>query len=230
MKIAICISGQMRTYKKCCDQMLTRFKEFNPDIFIYTWRQNGKSARGGEENNEDITYDELNRLYKPKGVVIEEYKNSYLYELEGVTYPESIKKKSVETKSVTSIPMFYTMYKCNNLRKKYNKNYDIVIRIRPDLILPSDINYRTIFNMIIENGENVFITDQFNHFQFSDRLFISNPEHNDYYCSIFSKLNGYWEFPIRNNVMLVGERLMKFHMDQYNKKLNVHKLETQILR
>jgi hypothetical protein len=120
-KIAICISGQFRNIY----DMLINHKcllYLNPDIFICA------DDNLNEEEKRLIT-----NFYNPKKIIWDQEKITKIK-----NYPENM------------IYMLKRIYLCDKLRQEYEKNfnfeYDIVIRLRPDLVLQEYIPENIINN------------------------------------------------------------------------------------
>jgi len=169
MKIAICLSGQPRTWKKCFDSwnvMLNRIKqEYNAEIdfFSHIWDYNtpphGILMKSDEVKNVNGDY------LTVKGVKItEEEKNDFLNTIKPKLFlfeNEDINKSKPmecweENKKYSHIygqsmldwagGQFYSIMKSTFLKRKYeleNKfRYDICIRMRCDLFFDEQqINY-----------------------------------------------------------------------------------------
>ena len=134
-KIAFCISGQLRTWKKCYQ---TWFDLFQPhghiDVFFHLWDYNTDAAGGGEWTDLGTMLDfpipeqeklELIRTLNPK---------SYMFEP---------KRDVINRGTVTNIisdyahSQFYGLSRVANLKRQYeianNFDYDVVVRLRTDL-------------------------------------------------------------------------------------------------
>lgn len=221
MKIALCLSGQMRTYKMCYNNLKKHILEpFNPDVFIHTWSKTGIVTKvkllSIFQGNQQVTEKELQKMYSPKNMVIEDFHNSYLEEIEGVRYPE-ILTKYVPPPGRASLPMYYKIKKCNDLKcEEENKNnfkYDLVIRLRPDLNILEPLPGEVLDNSHILWHSGKYIDTGF---MLSDRFAVSNSQNMDYYSSVFDKLNEYWQDPLGNDgwkTYRIAERLIKQHMD-----------------
>ena len=114
MKIAICLSGHFRSYERCFETLNnTILKNYNPDIFIFTWDNLGFDGVRGDYNLGNINkhLDKINKLYNPKTICIEPMKkwNTHKYNKigSGLRNPEIL------------FGMFYGIYKSNELRKNY---------------------------------------------------------------------------------------------------------------
>lgn len=225
MKIALCISGQMRTFEECYPKLKENIiNVLKPDIFIHAWSNAGISTKTNKENNKRftdkiVTYDILNKLYKPKKCIIEKFKPHYTDELKNIKVPEILKIKEPRHYKGT-LPMFYKIYECNNLKKKWEQKnnflYDIVIRFRPDLIIKEKIP-----NKIFNHPHIIWFSDyKINtSSQVSDKFAISDSINMNYYSSVWKYLPKYWKNPLGNGQQKnhrVGERLLKYHLKRQN--------------
>lgn len=237
-RIALCLSGQMRTYRECYAN-LKRFvlDPLHPDIFVHTWRNSGCTNKmdeilarrynrfirrftAFEFPESEVTYEELEILYAPRKAVIEEFVDSYTNELAGIRVPEVLKQK--EPKHYRgSLPMFYKMKQCNELRRTYEKEhdfqYDIVIRLRPDLMFEEPIPPYVFEERGILHYEQGSPSPLSNHINFNDKFAISCPEFMDYYSGAWNFLPEYWQEPLGDGSWekhRVGERLMMYHMSR----------------
>lgn len=148
MKVAVILTGHMRCWK----DVFPNFKEkiidrYNPDIFIHTWNEEGwwipgdkQNTKGYFEETPTVNFDEIVEAYQPKDLVIEDWeKNGYnqLFEYRGSLYPNFAHRP----KNILS--MFYKLYAgvslMENFVSKTGQYYDLVIRMRPDMIFNEDL-------------------------------------------------------------------------------------------
>jgi len=112
MKIAICLSGQLRNYKETFPYFNNFIiKDLNPDIFIYT----------------DKYESEIESLYKPKKFGIQKSPIIKYFNFKNI---------HSSTNENSLLNQFYKISECNKLKIEYeNENnfiYDLVIRCRFD--------------------------------------------------------------------------------------------------
>jgi hypothetical protein len=127
MKVALCFSGKLGNWLDCRESIVEYLiKPLKPDIFLATW--------------EDETFEAFSLYYRPKRISINSYptvKGKVIDNLFGTIKPNE-----------GLAPMLYNIQECNNLRKSYEKNkkikYDLVIRIRPDILLHERISKKDI--------------------------------------------------------------------------------------
>lgn len=140
MNVAIVLSGHMR----CWNQVLPNFKDqvidrYNPDIFIHTWNDEGwwvpqEGATGLHERSDIIDPDAVEINYNPISMVVEDY-NNFL-----PIFQERVKTfTNFYHRPRNIVSMFYKMGAGINLLEEHvlktGKKYDLVIRMRPDMIL-----------------------------------------------------------------------------------------------
>ncbi|MDG6777384.1 hypothetical protein QCB44_01555 [Thiomicrorhabdus sp. zzn3] len=218
MRVALCISGQMRSFEECYPSQYQNLIEiFQPDVFIHTWSDLGQSIR--EKVASDVITPEsldnkLSKLYAPKRMVIEDYHASYCDLFHGVKVPEVLKEaEPVSYKG--ALPMFYKIWACNQLCLEYalevGIKYDLVIRLRPDLYIDEPLSE---FKRLV-GRENELLLGHLTDVFASDRIAAGSPEAMSYYCCVWERLEQYWQNPLQDgnkNNHLVGERLMRWHL------------------
>ncbi len=164
MKVAVCISGQMRSFEKCYSNIYENIiKPNNADVFIHTWYdENNLRIEGVDPKRHNIYYEKgddvkVIDLYKPKSYLIE---TPIYFRNPNIKIPEkyierikTMRQNNIKDESIHhSYSMFYSIFKCNQIKEEYSyKNniyYDCVIKIRfdirptePLLCLNYDMNY-----------------------------------------------------------------------------------------
>ena len=109
MKVALCISGKLGEWRIAKQSILDKIiKPFKPDVFISTW------------DNQDCK--EFLNFYKP-----------IKFELLNFKYHENEIFKAGDNRSLGLKPMTYGMLRSFQLIPKDALDYDLVIRLRPDL-------------------------------------------------------------------------------------------------
>ena len=146
MNVAVILTGHLRCWK----DVFPNFKEkvidrYNPDIFIHTWDNEGwwipgdkQNEKGYHEEAPDIVQSEINEIYKPRGITIENWdKYNELFQHRG----ELFKNYAHRPKNILS--MFYKLNRGISLMEDYvsqiGVHYDLVIRMRPDMIFHDDL-------------------------------------------------------------------------------------------
>lgn len=145
MRIAVILAGQWRTGLYCYPYLKEIFDDFeNVDYHIHTWSiNNGKMLDGDffgdsvwdvtpdEQTIDESDFDKIKEIYKPKTFEIgDKYENKRAKLLENPTKKES------------GVASWYSAWKALNNMLVYENyldkddKYDVVVRIRPDIILP----------------------------------------------------------------------------------------------
>ncbi len=150
LKIAVAISGQMRGYESAFSSWRNVFGPHKFDYYVSTWKKNGVSGKidhisktqnrfywgdlSGEM--EDVISEIGNeeafvRLVMPNEVVkkkdvISVYGEGCVVDIQDEDDLEFLKSNVQK--------MYYKMERCNSLIR-YEEDYDLIIRIRPDLVI-----------------------------------------------------------------------------------------------
>jgi hypothetical protein len=170
LKIAICMSGQIRTWDKCYQNVFKIIKKLkrtgsNIDFFCHSWDFDSNSHPILVNTGKDkiIPYDvkilnQILSIYEPKDHLFENYeKNKQVV--------ESIKKEGYKYKNKTPITwssqQFYSLMRAAEMKRKYEIDngfeYDVCIRLRYDqYIQETDIDY--IISMILNVKPNCVLT------------------------------------------------------------------------
>lgn len=140
MKVALCVSGQPRTWKKCYQSWFDATSHFeHVDVFFHMWDYNTLPSGSAQYVKGPL----------PNIKISEEEKQEILDTLKPVSY--SFEKERAFPKPAHlqhSIGwwcrgQFYGIKKCSMLKREYeiaNRfEYDAVFRIRPDLLLKSKL-------------------------------------------------------------------------------------------
>jgi hypothetical protein len=189
MKIAVCFSGMIRTGVESFPNIKNFIGELwdDCDFFIHTWDVDYHNVLTGETPDhfrsvtpsiklDETKFLDLNRLYKFKSYNIEEY-DSTLSDL-----------KFMFSNYITSdqwiIPWFYSWHKSVILKQMFEEQhktkYDIVIKLRPDVIFDADLRLVNYINLIKDNdfGINMVYNDN-GEFITDDIVFISDSKISD---------------------------------------------------
>lgn len=219
-KIALCLSGNLRTYQKTFRSLYDFIIGLNDiDVFIHTWETlgTGTSWHNTDKDGQHVLIKdnirEINAIYKPKGLLIENNK-------------EKIKADGHSFDIVNVSSMYYGIFKSNELKLKYeNANkfkYNLVIRCRPDLLFRRPIIFDNLdlnFINIPKHGNFTGLCDQFA---------ISSSENMDLYSSLYLTFDKYK----RGDGWLVGrpEDILKKHLESINMQWKHEQFDFDILR
>jgi hypothetical protein len=166
MKIAICFSGQIRTGIYAAPNIKRYLGKLYDqcDIFIHTWNFNKeKNSQIIPLTNEEIL--EIKNIWNPKVFYIEDYKTTiqkFKKEYGIVTFDFTDSLYYSNGVSPTFMPLFYSWYRSITFKRDYellnNFKYDLVIKMRPDVIYPKRRSLRKEID-IWEYDINAFYCD-----------------------------------------------------------------------
>lgn len=133
MKIAFLITGHLRTIDKCQESFFKNVYIENSDIFIHTWNTTDSKIKMWHKYKFKGKYDieeKIKNIYKPK---------DFLIEKQDLSINTRLKKIGSNVSNISHYYSFYSFCKCYELIKKTNINYDIIIKIRPDILFKSKL-------------------------------------------------------------------------------------------
>tara|TARA_R110002167_G_scaffold53699_21_gene153704 strand:- start:1635 stop:2543 length:909 start_codon:yes stop_codon:yes gene_type:complete len=152
MRVAVCVSGSLRQFKSCYENLVEHLFSVNGceyDFFLSSW--DSKIRHHKVDFEDEGTFEEAISLYKPKKYNYEIYNNEKRNELANLSGLIEHQRKYGGGKSLKRqfkhkvtggwyahnyIGQLYNIYKANELKKDYEKEnnfkYDLSIRIRYD--------------------------------------------------------------------------------------------------
>ena len=164
INVALCVTGKVdhENIKEIYESWKKNLLDYyNVDIFM----------------NIDKTNDYINTIIKPKKCVL---------------FDGSIKNENLDINSNT---MFYRIYECNKYSIEYEQNnnfkYDIIIRIRVDIILFEKLyleNFKENIVYFPTRNKKAEISNIYN-LGITDQLFISDRQSMNNICNIYLELN-----------------------------------------
>jgi len=154
-KIALCLSGYLRTFKECYPSIVENvIQDHDVDIFIHTYDKisNFVSHSYDIDNSDnlnldhDVDTDFLKSIPNVKTIVIEKF--------DDIKWKfDEMNKKLDNLYTYSVFAYLYKIYKCNELKKDYEKSnnfiYDTVIRTRGDQIFTKKIDFNFPDNKIL---------------------------------------------------------------------------------
>ena len=164
--IAVCITGQLRSWDRVKDNILQNIIRDNTDVFFVC--------------DEDLSIPNINH---------EIIKDNHNF------YDESIlqlfrSRKNPETSVENCINMYYKIMKCNELKTQYENEkkfkYDIVIRLRTDTHFQEPV----IFS---EDRNKIFIPNNLDFGGVCDQFAYGSSQLMDKYCDIFHNIKPYFD-------------------------------------
>jgi len=151
-RIAVCLSGQARTWKFCFNNITNflKHKDYEFDFFIHTWENNLYSPSVNLNYVYDTDVKEYISSYKPKLFKIQD-ENKFNKRIAG---------KLKHRDYINSLYSIYSFKQSIVLKQIYERNnnfkYDYVIKLRPDVFF---VNRTFDEHMsFLENEEKSFLT------------------------------------------------------------------------
>jgi hypothetical protein len=187
MRIAICFSGQLRTWKKVYNTwdyiVNNKNNEHQIDYFFHTFYENSTPKIGVSHVNMDLVdipesdFDEICEIFKPKKSKIESQK-------------AFVDLLNIDQYVNPYVCQYYSMYKSCELKKEYeienNFEYDLVIKMRYDLFFKHFIIDED--NIISENtyyGYNPDYDEMGNLRRITDLFFYSKSKTFDFLSTYY---------------------------------------------
>ena len=183
-RVAIQISGYIRTFHDCFDSWLNILSdEYEYDFFVHTYTNHGYSNGFNVDditNDISVDVDLLKSRINIKKIILEEqFNNSGSIILSGHT-DNRVKL------------MFRKIYLCNQLCNDYiietNTKYEFIIRLRPDLFFEEKVIFtQPLENSIIVNKftwGNSCVSNMYN-----DQIAICHPSVIDTYANLYTKID-----------------------------------------
>lgn len=224
-KVCVLISGPFRDANTKSIQSIIDnvIKPLNADVFVFTWKKNYKRnpfrrLKGDNyyelTKSEEYEYDDkLIKMLNPKSVAKEDLKGLTKYYNGG--FHEKLILKNYNT-PLSSIYMHYGWKRCFELVKDMNIKYDLVVRVRPDVMFTTKIQTNEITNL-----DNIYISRNFTSESWkamSDKFFICNLSNFKQILKVIDKYPTYWRH--NTNALLkkynidniIGEKMMRLHI------------------
>ena len=146
MRIAILISGFLRTLEYNFINNKKYFKDYDVDYYLHISNDENKD----KYFNKKIDLEKIIKIIKPIKYIVEDE----------INFEINFKNKYLNHKR-----MWYKIYLLNEMKKIHEKinnfKYDIVIRLRPDLYILNEFNINNILTDVIygKNNNGVFLDE-----------------------------------------------------------------------
>ena len=217
MKIAICLSGFLRTFDQYFIHNINNLNITDYDLFISTYDIIGTSKNWNSPINTDVKTDlSIFNKYNTKKLLISKYDSTFNSISENIV---NINRENNITHSPSrTLSMFNNIFLANELKKQSeleeNFKYDIVIRMRPDILINNNVNINNLdLNKIYI--ESIAYKGCSNSNNMTNDLFaISNSDTMDYYSSLIKHVDTYTK-----TIPLHPETILHHHLKQMNVEL-----------
>jgi hypothetical protein len=200
MKVALCVSGQPRCIRLAFPYVASNILARNDvTVFIHTWWDSQRDP-----------FPEVS-LYNPKGVVVETPIRPNLSKYTRVPPPQPNWK--VKDPAMATYCQLYSINKCNELKKNYEKNFNVkfdwVIRTRFDFAINGVIPFDQIDNskLYIPNCRMTKERDFGN-----DQFAFSSSENMDKYADTFNHIDEFYD----NGTTMICEDMMSENWKLHN--------------
>lgn len=216
MKVALLFSGHLRSFQKCLPFMQENLlNTLEPDCFMFTWTQMGINKFIDVHLTTSNIYPMLgliNSVLKPKAMESQKQQ---------VLNADRYKAKLIDKRSPSGVlTMFYSIFKANEIFKKYCKDnnceYDVVIRLRPDLKFKSPITKEHL--SVINDNNSIYIPSFGNYSGINDQFAIGTPEAMDKYSKTFINFDR-----LTNQTEFLPESLLK--QNCINERLEINQVD-----
>lgn len=225
MRSAVCISGHFRCWEKYLDNYVENFLEpllriSKVDVFVSTWdtlypKNSFAVATNYWEKGLEIQKtdsDLIKAAISPKIIEIEEYeliKDKFL--ITNFTSKTNYHPYLYAEGIVSTVPMFYKIYKCNLLKKNFeekgNFKYDLVFRYRIDSFWDKPFK-------LIEPQKDQIITpiNNYGDDMVDDRFAYGSSESMDKYSNTYLNLEEIY----KNDYDFGGEKTLSLNLKLNN--------------
>jgi hypothetical protein len=220
MKIALCLSGHLRSYEQTWRALKTFILDpLSPDVFIHTWDTVGQSFHIDNHTTKQKTHQVLHKIqdiYKPKNIIIEP-----LIRLNGEKY----RKYLIDDRCPNGVVnMFYKIHKtcllCEDFSKSFDTTYDVIIRARPDLLFQTYINDQDL-ERAANDASLLFVPKNGHYGGINDQFAFGSSQAMNIYCNCYTNLD-----KIVTTTPLVPELVLK---QQLINKVNIQLTDIRYL-
>ena len=195
MKLALVLSGQLRSFKEGYQYLKTNLLENNNvDIYIHTWSKNWDKT--------------VLELFEPKDILIEDdsiFNNFSNYRIVSNNHPAR-----------NTILMYRSIRYADMLRKNSKVEYDWIIRSRFDFALNTKINFNN-----LDKNKMYFCDTRSNFYatEVHDQFAIATPTDMNIYSSVYENIDKYHS----EGCVVNGEDLLIYHLTK-NNYIGKHKI------
>jgi hypothetical protein len=188
MKVAVCLTGHMRTWEACFPSFKRYIIDiYNPDIFIHTWdKLNTKTNNNNYINDDSVNINSIIEQYNPKDIIIENWadvKNSI------ENRSKYFINKGIYDDPVNTISQHRKWFLCNELKNNYEKShqisYEIVLKTRPDVVFTD--------NFIFNVDNLIYTPTLYSYETISDILAYGSSHLINIYCDIYNNLESIYD-------------------------------------
>jgi hypothetical protein len=248
LKVAVCISGQLRGYHKTFHTWKKSFlADIDHDIFVHSWSNIGGS--GAEPFRSTLPFDGVffQQGYRECCMTLgfDQVKQKYPTLFEYLHHSDKVNEEQIQKfygahsvileddkeprfKSLSnSEKMHYKIKSCHDLMQSTNTEYDLVIRARPDLPISFiGFNWSDVYNWC--NSEPIIFTDDacgvhYMNYMMGDQFAVGKPDTMSIYSNTYTTYSTLSE----NKIFACKEELaghLSLGMTCWSNNINIKKL------
>lgn len=165
LRVAICVSGQLRGYRKAFESWnkTLNLEEHDTTYFVHTWKNIGRKLPFEYLFYPRVFTGEFLKAYQKLNMPLHDVQRNYLsfyellegnseisrndlatfYNTENVVIEDEKEPKFNNFNNAQK--MYYKIFACNELLHHPMREFDLVIRIRPDFFIGGNIDLRQIY-------------------------------------------------------------------------------------
>jgi hypothetical protein len=214
MRIAVCISGHLRTLKDVFPDLSSSLVGHQVDYFVHVWDKVGHSEGWHMplEDGDIVSHETIKAILDPTRVVIEKQEDTnVVFPQKWVPWKETLTPQRLW-------PAMYKVRACDELRRQFEKDegfkYDRVIRTRADLrvrgIDQAALDLADDWNIVV--GIHELDHREFdvlrNQRGMNDKFAIGTSDSMTIYANLYDKVNDYCE----QGYIVLTETLLYHHI------------------
>lgn len=133
----MCLSGQLRKARVCSvgiqQHMLAPLSSHEVHIYMTSW-DNPAFVGNRYSGTNDCSWEEMLELYKPKASNLLSEAEHVPIAIKDIDILENPNRQNAKNKMHNVLCMIYTIKQCSELMRLSGENYDVVIRMRYDVM------------------------------------------------------------------------------------------------
>lgn len=198
-RVALCISGQPRSFEAAFPYIKKNLIDCNPnvDVFLHFWYDEKNIGKEYKDTSDSVkiggipiemagTPERIKELYEP---VCIQYEPQEDFSADAQRFPDIF-----ATNKFSSLSMWTSIYRCNELKRNYEREtgntYDYVIRMRFDVIILVKILVKNIEKEFIHSFPLLCLFDEYGKKipSLSDQILISSSRNMDVVSSLIDDI------------------------------------------
>ena len=218
MKIALCYSGMFRDFLDCVNNhKIHLIDHYDCDVYLNLWDVYGfgwVSKKYNHSDNDTIEPNDIVKILKilnPKDYFFESFKEK---EPELSELSDSISTHNFQPYTKNVLCMYYKIKKCGDMIKTSNINYNVIVRMRTDILFREKIDL--FHNM---DDDTVYVNKNFswNENTVSDLFGYGKLNTMSYYFDMYDHLKFLWG---KHGPLQSPELILYSHLTSGNININ----------